>query len=113
MPSKRNERAERAKLFQPFDSLKGFQDYLRAQERTVVPRKELLADACDVLDYKLQMIQPGMMIKVIYYDRGEYVAVEGMVARLDKEQTQTIQIVEKRIPIKQICHIEMDTEFLD
>ena len=64
------------KLFLPFDSLKGFRDYLKCKERVVVDKKQLSSDACEVLDRKLQQIQKGQMVKIVYYDQQEYVEVE-------------------------------------
>ena len=61
--------ANRAKLFLPFDSLKGFRDYLKCKERVVVDRKQLSSDACEELNRKLQKIQKGQMVKIIYVIR--------------------------------------------
>ena len=48
MQNKQNH-TSRAKLFLPFDSLKGFRDYLKCKERVVVDKKQLSSDACEVL----------------------------------------------------------------
>ena len=47
MQNKQNH-TSRAKLFLPFDSLKGFRDYLKCKERVVVDKKQLSSDACEV-----------------------------------------------------------------
>ena len=47
MQNKQNH-TSRAKLFLPFDSLKGFRDYLKCKERVVVDKKQLSSDACEI-----------------------------------------------------------------
>ena len=50
MQNKQNH-TSRAKLFLPFDSLKGFRDYLKCKERVVVDKKQLSSDACEAVSY--------------------------------------------------------------
>lgn len=38
------DRVLRAKIFAPFDALKGFREALRAKERVIVPKRELAED---------------------------------------------------------------------
>lgn len=97
----------RAIIFAPFQSLQGFFDLLRERERIVVPKKELMEDALDELDRKIRQISVGMIVTVIYYDREEYVKLEGMVSKIDLEYTKTIRIVKKEIPILDIVKIEL------
>ena len=107
MQNKQNH-TSRAKLFLPFDSLKGFRDYLKCKERVVVDKKQLSSDACEVLDRKLQQIQKGQMVKIVYYDQQEYVKVEGMVSKFDPEYLRLIQIVDKVINIHDIIEINSE-----
>ncbi|MEG0367090.1 MAG: hypothetical protein RR585_09660 [Coprobacillus sp.] len=102
----RLERADRAKIFLSFDALKGFRDYLKSKERILVSRKELLADTCDELDWKIQQIEIGRMVKIVYYDKQDYVSLEGMVTKLDLETDKKIMIVDKLIDIKDIVGIQ-------
>lgn len=48
-----------------------------------------------------------MVIKVIYYDKGQYVQFKGKVAKLDLE-IKKIQIVKKTLDLNDI--VEMDIE---
>lgn len=107
MQNKQNH-TSRAKLFLPFDSLKGFRDYLKCKERVVVDKKELSSDACEVLDRKLQQIQKGQMVKIVYYDQQEYVEVEGLVSKFDPEYLHIIQIVDKVIHFRDIIEIQAE-----
>lgn len=106
MPN-RNTRAERAKLFQPFDSLRGFNLYLREKERIVVEKKILSEDDLEQLDYLIHAIQVGMLVKIVYYDEDEYIMKEGILAAIDLNNRKEIQVVEQKIPINKIVSIEL------
>ena len=106
----RNEQkhAARAKIFLPFDTRKGFRDYLKCKERVVVDRKRLSSDACEILNRKLQQVKLGQIVEIIYYDQQEYVKVEGMVSKFDPEYLRLIQIVDKVINIHDIIEINSE-----
>ena len=73
----------RAKQFVPFAAVKGFEEALRAKERIVVEKIELSEERKAELDFKLQQIHKRDIITVVYFDKDEYVKIEGMVSRLD------------------------------
>lgn len=100
-------RAQRAQMFQAFDSLRGFREIIKQTERIIVPKRELSNDDLELLDRTVHQVQPGMMIKVIYYDKGQYVQFKGKVAKLDLENKK-IQIVKKTLDLNDI--VEMDIE---
>lgn len=102
------EHAERAKIFLPFDSLKGFRECLKSKERIVVERKELSEDACEELNRKLQQVKKGSMIKIVYYDQGEYVRLKGMVSRIDVDYLHILQIVDKVVHIRDIVEMALE-----
>ena len=62
-------RADRAKIFLPFNPLRGFQEALEAQERVRIPRPELSDDAAEALDRALRHLRPGDTASVLYYAR--------------------------------------------
>lgn len=101
----KNQKIDRAKLFQPFDSLKGFSSYIRNKEKIVIARKELCSDTLYELDWKIHQVKIGTMISIVYYDKNKYVFLEGMVAKLDLEQSKTITIVNKTIQLTDIVKI--------
>lgn len=103
MPSKQT--VNRASQFLAFDALKGFRTYLKQKERVVVQRKVLMEDHLIQLDRKIHKVTKGMMLQVVYYDKDEYVQVEGIVANIDIEYKRYIQIVNTRIPLKDIYEI--------
>ena len=108
-----NKHVPRAKLFSSFDSLVGFNEFIRKKERIIVERKTLLEDVYDLLEYKIHQIQKGDMIKVIYYDQNEYVQKEGIVSSIDLEFNKYIQIVKTKINLKDIVMIEFNRKELD
>lgn len=101
--------ANRAAIFNSFDSLKGYKDYIKAKERIIVPRKILSDDDYAILNEKMNMIKEQMMVTIIYYDKTDYVAITGIVTKIDANYTKTIQIVKTKI---KFCDI-VDIEFID
>lgn len=99
-------RASRAQIFQSFDALKGFREILKEKERVTVPKKILSDDDLVELDYKIHQVKVGMMIQVTYYDKGQYVQIEGKVSKLNLD-TKIIQIVKTRINLINIISISL------
>ena len=98
----------RAKLFLSFDSLKGYKEMVKKKERIVVKRPELSEDRYYELDWKIHQIKVGELIKIIYFDRFEFISLEGMVTAIDLENKKQIKIVDKVIVIHNIMKIEME-----
>lgn len=94
-------RASRAQIFQSFDALKGFREILKEKERVIVPKKILSEDDLAELDYKVHQIQVGMIVKLTYYDNGQYVQIEGKVSKLNLD-TKIIQIVKRKVDLKSV-----------
>lgn len=87
----------RAKIFMPFDALQGFREALAERERTVIPRSELSAETMEELERKLKETRPGDMVTVLYYSRGEYVKLCGLVSKIDYEK-HILQVVGTSVP---------------
>lgn len=99
----------RAKQFVPFAAVKGFEEALRAKERIIVEKIELSEERKEELNFKLHQIKKNDIIKVIYFDKDEYVKIEGMVSRLDKD-ARVLQIVNTKILFDNIYDIEGEME---
>lgn len=99
----------RAKQFVPFAAVKGFEEALRAKERIVVEKIELSEERKAELDFKLRQIEKNDIIKVVYFDKDEYIKIEGMVSRLDTD-ARVIQVVNTKIEFENIYDIEGDME---
>lgn len=104
-----NRMENRAKQFVPFAAVKGFEEALRAKERIVVEKIELSEERKAELDFKLRQIKKNDIIKVVYFDKDEYIKVEGMVSRLDTD-ARVIQVVNTKIEFENIYDIEGDME---
>ena len=50
-----NTKIERAKLFAPFDSLKGLFEKINEKERIIVDKKDLCLDALDELERRFKL----------------------------------------------------------
>lgn len=97
--------ADRAKLFLPFDALKGFREALAEREHLAVARRELSEDSAEELDRKLRRLRPGDMVTVFYYKGNGYVEQSGLVSRIDGER-RILRIVGTEIPFDEITGIQ-------
>lgn len=107
----KNKRLNRAKLFLSYDALKGFKERIHEKERIIVEKPILSDDQLYELDWKIHQIKQGMMLEVIYYEKDIrnnecYVYKKGMVADIHLDNKKEIQIVDKKIKIKNILSIE-------
>ena len=101
----RMDRAERAKQFMPFDALKGLREALREKEKIIVPKIELSDYAKSILDRKLHQAEKHDMLTVVYFEKGQYVKITGMVARMDVS-ARTLKIVNTKILFDDIYDIQ-------
>ena len=104
MAAKKIEKADRAKIFLPFDALKGFREALRQKEKIVVEKKVRSEEETDKLSYILLNVKKNMIVKVIYYDKDEYLEITGMVSKNDLVYKK-ISIVDKVIAYTDIYDI--------
>ncbi|MDO5539522.1 MAG: YolD-like family protein [Eubacteriales bacterium] len=99
-------REERAKQFMPFAALKGYPEELRKREKIIVPRMELTEDHAEELDRKFREIREKDIVTAVYFCKGEYLKVTGMVAKLDVD-SRYIKIVNTKIPLDDLFEIEI------
>ncbi len=97
---------KRAAQFLPFKAVSGLEEAIAAKEKITVPKIELSEDSLRELDKKMHMIKKGMIISVVYFHKGEYLKVTGMVARLD-ETARLLQIVGTKIEFDDILDVEL------
>ena len=97
----------RAKQFMPFAAVKGYEEALRAKEKIVVEKIQLTDEKKAELDYKLHQIQKNDMITVVYFQKDEYIQLEGMVSRLDTDG-RVLKIVNTSIPFSDIYELSGD-----
>ena len=98
---------ERAKQFMPFAALRGLPDALAAKEKVLVPKVELSPEMEEELDRRMHLLAKGQMATIIYFHKGEYIKITGLVARID-ETSRLLQIVNTKIRFEDILQIEID-----
>lgn len=98
-------KADRAKIFMPFDAVKGFREALAEKEKIVVPKIELSEERKEELDRRLRMIHTGDIVTVVYFHNGEYVKLTGMVSKFSPSG-RTLSIVNTRICFDDIRELE-------
>ncbi len=96
---------ERAKQFVPFAALRGLPDALAAKEKVLVPKIELSPEMAEELDRQMHLIAKGKMASVVYFHKGEYIKITGLVARID-QTSRMLQIVNTKIPFEDILQVE-------
>lgn len=104
--------AERAKIFMPFDALKGFKEALKEKEKIIVDKIELSEEEKDKLIAKLDMLKKGMMIRITYYNNQEYIELRGILSMVNT-CNKVITIVKEKIPVQDILEVEfLDEDYL-
>ena len=111
---------ERSKIFAPFAASKGHSEAIAAKQKIVASKVELSEESAQQMDYSLMDIDNQLkngkhpIIKLIYFkqdvrlkDKGEYIELSGVVAKLNKE-LRWIQIVNKKINLDDICMLEIE-----
>ncbi|MBR1832800.1 MAG: hypothetical protein IJ784_10265 [Ruminiclostridium sp.] len=124
---------KRAKIFSPFDALKGFSDAVEAKEEMYVARIELCEDECAELDSKLAVLQElvkngrdarenSITVTVTHFVpctdrnndaygcRGQYVDTNGCVTAIDPVVRKTLTVAGKRIRFADIADIRFEPE---
>ena len=99
-------REERAKQFMPFAALKGYEDALREKEKIRVEKIILTEERMEELNWKLNQVKQKDMITVIYYDKGEYLKITGVLSMLD-QNVRVLKVVNQKIPFDSIYDIQL------
>jgi len=83
-------RVDRAKLFMPFDALKGLDEILREKEKEVEQRKELKEESLMELQEELNKINIGSNVFIKYYKNNKYVEIVGPVTKINYNKKKII-----------------------
>ena len=100
-------RADRAKLFVPFDALKGLQEILREKEMEIEERKELSEESLEELEKILNNVDIGCRITIRFYKDKYYINISGIVTNIDYIKKKIILDKDKKINISDIINIEL------
>lgn len=106
-PRAKMEIPERAKQFMPFSAVHGLEAALAAKERVVVPPVTLTEDMAEELDRRLRQLTVGQMVTVVYFCRGEYRKLTGMVAKIE-ETSRILQVVATRVAFGDIASLSIE-----
>ena len=127
---------KRAKIFAPFDALKGYNEAVAAKNVLYEDKRELNEEDQDELNRRLGILHNltynsrmaranNVKITVTYYvpcsDEnseaygvlGQYQQITGICWNVDAEVTQTIRVDKKRIRLADIRNIESETDIFD
>lgn len=107
--AKRNEYADRAKIFAPFDALKGFKEALKEKEKIVVEKRIISQEEKEKIGNILKEIKKNDMVEIIYFNNGEYIKVKGIVSKIDFVYLK-ITIVTTKIEFNDIYKINLVKE---
>lgn len=108
----------RAKIFAPFDALRGFNFAIMAEEteRAMLPRVELSKDMQEELNCKLEQLYTGSVVTAYYFapqrcigdlELGYYRTVTGQVQGID-QYSHTLLLSNASIPIVNIRDLRLE-----
>ena len=119
----------RAKIFAPFDALKGFSEAVASKDVRYVDHVELQDEDREELNRRLGILhnltwngrmarQNRVLVSITYYEpcmdinseayglKGQYRTVSGICRNVDPDITQTVTVDQKRISFENILKIE-------
>ena len=104
--AKKNEYQDRAKIFLSFAALKGFEEALKEKEKIIVKKKTISEDMKMTISYRLSSLKKNDMVRVVYYDNGEYIKLQGMVSKIDPT-FQELTVVKTKINFSDIYELRI------
>ena len=104
--AKNNEYQDRAKIFLSFAALKGFEEALKEKEKVIVKKKTISEDMRMTISYRLNILKKNDMVKVVYYDNGEYIKLQGLVSKIDST-FQVLTVVKTNISFNDIYELRI------
>lgn len=105
---------ERAKIFAPFDALKGFKEALKDEEVIKVSKVTLSEDQELLINNTLNSLEKGMMVEIVYFsnEHNYYLKNIGIFTKIDLIN-KVIFIVKNKILIDNIIEIKIMPDLLD
>ena len=100
-------KADRAKLFVPFDALKGLQEILREKEKEVEERKELSEESLMKLQEELNRVEIGNSIFIKYYKNKKYIDITGILTKINFVKKKIIINEDTMINISDIIQLKL------
>ena len=100
--------SDRAKIFAPYDALKGFKEMLKEEEKPTEEKKVLSDEQFLELNNTLITLEKGMVISVKHYNHitSKYEITEGVFIKLDQVY-KCIYVVKTKIFLDNILEIKI------
>ncbi len=104
-------RSKRAKIFQPFDALRGLREAIATKERIPTPRKCLTEDAVAQINNTLIGLKKGQFVTVVYYGAYEqdYLQLTGPVTSVDP-YWRSLQVGNTAVAFSEIDQLITDAD---
>ena len=97
--------SQRAKIFLPFDSLRGYFDLVKEKEKIITDKKLLSEEELDKISFVLASINKRDMVSVKYYNVDGYYEIEGMVSEIDTVY-KSLTVIKTKIMFEDIYMIK-------
>ena len=106
-------RANRAKLFAPYDALRGFAETVHAQETVYEERRALSEYAQEGLDRALRLVERGETVTLVWFQPkkddpdsglGQYLTATDTVAGVNRE-LHLLYLGKRKIPLCEILSL--------
>ena len=106
-------RSDRAKIFAPYDALKGFSDSVKEKDQVYFPRMLISDFIQEGINRRLKALNRGDVVTVICFmsmqrtkeeDLGEYRAAAGVVSRVDEIERKLV-LEHMTIPFEDIVSL--------
>lgn len=78
-----NKNANRARLFIPFDAVKGYKEALQSMEKKLDSKRELFDDWKEKIDFIIRSLKEGDLVRIIHYYSLEYTDTYGYIRSVD------------------------------
>lgn len=96
--------SKRAEQFLPFDALKGFKEAIKEKEKIYVDKIEPSEELIKKINFYLNKLERGMMVKIIYFSNNKYLSIEGLISEINKTY-KYLKVVKTKIEFKDIYDI--------
>ena len=97
---------QRAKIFLPFNGLRGYYDLILKVDKIKEPKRELSEDELDNLSNIFNKLKKRMIVKITYYLDDGYVNIEGMISKINITK-RIITIVKTNISFDDILDVSI------
>jgi len=101
--------ADRAKIFLPFNGLRGYYDLILKVDKKREPKRELSDDELNELSVIFSKLKKRMMVEATYYLVDGYTTIKGMISKINVTK-RVITIIKTDISFDDILTIKIENE---